>query len=313
MPVTIPQNLPARKVLERENIFVMDEGRAKSQDIRPLKIAILNLMPTKIVTEGQLLRLLSNTPLQLETTLLQMKSHVSKNTPEEHLSAFYRSFDEVRAQKFDGLIITGAPVEQLAFEEVDYWEELCELMDWSRKNVHANLSICWGAQAGLYHCYGVPKRSLPEKLSGVFAHEILRPEHELVRGFDEVFWAPHSRYTTVLVEDVNACDKLELLSSSARAGAFLIASRSRRNVFVMGHVEYDANTLELEWRRDISRGLDPVLPENYFPADNPNLKPKSRWRSSAHLLFSNWLNYFVYQQTPYDITEITEGENNGTR
>lgn len=306
MPVTIPKQLPARRVLERENIFVMEEGRAKSQDIRPLRIAILNLMPTKIVTETQLLRLLSNTPLQLEITFLQMESHVSKNTAEEHLLQFYRGFSQVRDQKFDGLIITGAPVEQMAFEEVDYWQELCELFEWSRTNVHSNLYICWGAQAGLYYRYGIPKRELDRKISGVYTHNILVPQHELLRGFDEEFLAPHSRYTTVDEADILACEKLELLASSPEAGVFLVASKSRRNVFVTGHVEYDADTLALEYRRDLARGIDPEIPEHYFPDDDPKREPRNHWRSSAHLLFSNWLNYFVYQQTPYDISEIKE-------
>ncbi len=308
MPVTIPKKLPARKVLEKENIFVMEEGRAKSQDIRPLRIAILNLMPTKIVTETQLLRLLSNTPLQLEITFLQMESHVSKNTAEEHLLQFYQGFSQVKDQKFDGLIITGAPVEQLPFEKVDYWEELCELFEWARKNVHSNLYICWGAQAGLYHRYGIEKHDLPKKLSGVYSHNILVPEHELLRGFDSEFLAPHSRYTTVSEEDIRACDKLELLVSSPEAGAVIIASKSRRNVFVTGHVEYDAETLATEYFRDVDRGISPEIPENYFPDDDPTKAPKNRWRSAAHLLFANWLNYFVYQQTPYDITEIKEAK-----
>ncbi len=306
MPVTISKDLPARKVLESENIFVMDEGRAKSQDIRPLHIAILNLMPTKIVTETQLLRLLSNTPLQLEITLVQMKTHVSKHTPASYLKQFYRTFDEIKNENFDGLIVTGAPVEHLAFENVDYWDELCELFDWSRSHVHSNLMICWGAQAGLYYYYGIPKRELQEKLSGVYAHKILKPKHELVRGFDEVFWAPHSRYTTVSVDDVKRHEKLELVSASDLAGAFLIVSRSRRNVFVTGHVEYDANTLKLEYERDLKKGLSPKIPEHYFPENDPARRPQSIWRSSAHLLFSNWLNYFVYQQTPYQLSEIKE-------
>ena len=306
MPVTIPKTLPARSVLEAENIFVMDEGRAKSQDIRPLRIAILNLMPTKIVTETQLLRLLSNTPLQLEITFLQMESHVSKNTAEEHLLQFYQGFSQVKDRKFDGLIITGAPVEQMAFEEVDYWEELCELFEWARKNVHSNLYICWGAQAGLYHRYGIAKRDLPAKLSGVYSHRIVSPDHELVRGFDEEFWAPHSRYTTVSTEDILACEKLELIAESEEAGALLIASKSRRNVFVTGHVEYDWDTLSTEYFRDLKKGIDPAIPENYFPDNDPTKQPKNRWRSSAHLLFANWLNYFVYQQTPYDINNIEE-------
>ncbi len=306
MPVTIPKELPARRVLEQENIFVMEEGRAKSQDIRPLRIAILNLMPTKIVTETQLLRLLSNTPLQLEITFLQMESHVSKNTAEEHLLQFYQGFSQVKDRKFDGLIITGAPVEQMAFEEVDYWQELCELFEWARKNVHSNLYICWGAQAGLYYRYGIQKRDLEKKLSGVYRHRILMPSHELLRGFDEEFLAPHSRYTTVSEEDVLACEKLDLLSSSEEAGAFLIASKSRRNVFVTGHVEYDADTLSTEYFRDLKKGISPEIPQNYFPEDDPSREPKNRWRSAAHLLFSNWLNYFVYQQTPYDINTIEE-------
>jgi len=305
MPIRIPNLLPASEILEKENIFTMNETRAVHQDIRPLQIVVLNLMPTKVVTETQLCRLLSNTPLQIYITLLKMSTHNSKNTSAEYLDFFYKSFDEIRGSKFDGMIITGAPVENLEFEEVDYWEELCEIMAWSKKNVHSTMYICWGAQAGLYFNYGIKKYPTDRKVFGVFEHKVLNPSHELVRGFDETFLAPHSRHSFVTKEDVLACPKVELLSYSDKAGVFLVASKSRRNVFVTGHVEYDYNTLALEYFRDKNKGLDIAIPENYFPDDDPGKRPLNRWRSHAHLLFSNWMNYFVYQQTPFDISAIT--------
>ncbi|MBQ7474742.1 MAG: homoserine O-succinyltransferase [Clostridia bacterium] len=304
MPIKIPHGLPAWDALQRENIFVMDESRAVSQDIRPLRLLVLNLMPTKITTETQLMRLLSNTPLQIELVLLRTISHRSQNTPEEHMEAFYRTFDEVRNDRFDGLIITGAPVENLGFEEVDYWEELCGIMNWSKSSVFSTLHICWAAQAGLYHHYGVPKYALPEKRSGVFLHDNLMPEHPLMRGFDEQFWAPHSRHTEVRAEDIEATGKLEILASSKEAGVYIVSSKKRRLFYVMGHSEYDTGTLGEEYRRDLLRGMDPHVPDHYYPEDDPSGQPRNIWRAHAHLLFSNWLNYFVYQNTPYDLSRL---------
>jgi len=306
MPIKIPTGLPAREILQKENIFVMDESRAVKQDIRPLKLAILNLMPTKIVTETQIIRLLSNTPLQIELTLLKTATHVSLNTSGEHMQAFYRTFDEVKHEKFDGLIITGAPVENLDFSEVDYWDELCEILDWSKKNVYSTLHICWAAQAGLWHHYGIPKYSLPEKMFGVFSHRTLEPNHPLLRGFDETFVAPHSRHTEIRREDIEKCDKVEILAESDEAGVYIVASKKRRLFYVTGHSEYDAGTLAAEYFRDVSKGLDIEVPKHYFPGDNPENMPKNVWRSHAHLLFSNWLNYFVYQSTPYDLNTMEE-------
>ena len=293
-------------MMTEENIFVMDEGRAASQDIRPLKVAILNLMPTKITTEAQIIRVLSNTPLQIDITLLTMETHKSTNTPEEHMKAFYRNFSEVKDEKFDGLIITGAPVENLEFDDVDYWDELCEIMRWSKKNVYSTLHICWAAQAGLFYHYGVKKYKLPEKMSGVFTHKNLAPAHPLLRGFDEEFAAPHSRHTEVRREDIEATGKLDILAESEEAGIYIVASKKRRLLYVTGHSEYDAETLKLEYKRDVSRGLDPKVPRHYFPGDDPAKAPKNTWRAHAHLLFSNWLNYFVYQNTPYDLAKIEE-------
>ncbi|MBE6570206.1 MAG: homoserine O-succinyltransferase [Ruminococcaceae bacterium] len=301
MPIKIPAGLPAGDVLQAENIFVMDEIRATSQDIRPLKLAILNLMPTKIVTETQIIRLLSNTPLQIELTLLKTATHASANTSAEHMEAFYRTFDDVREEKFDGLIITGAPVENLDFTQVDYWDELCEIMRWSKTNVFSTLHICWAAQAGLWFHYGIPKYSLPEKMFGVFEHENLAPEHPLLRGFDETFRVPHSRHTEVRREDIEKCPKVEILSESDEAGVYIVASRKRRLFFVTGHSEYDAGTLNAEYTRDVNKGLNIAVPKHYFKDDDPSNPPKNTWRGHAHLLFSNWLNYFVYQATPYDI------------
>ena len=306
MPIKIQADLPAAATLESENVFVMTHERAEVQDIRPLKIAILNLMPTKVETETQLLRVLSNTPLQADVTLLHMASHLSKNTPATYLETFYKTFEEIRNEKFDGMIITGAPVERLDFEKVDYWDELCEIMAWSRKNVYSTLHICWGAQAGLYYHYGVPKHPLPQKISGIFRHRVLRPLHPLVRGFDDDFWAPHSRYTEVRREDIEKCPELEILTESDVAGVHLIAAKNGRQIFVTGHEEYDRNTLKEEYLRDVKKGLRPPMPRNYFPDDDPRQEPPFVWRSHAFLLFSNWLNYFVYQNTPSEIGRISE-------
>ena len=304
MPITVPASLPARAVLEKENIFVMDEHRAQHQDIRPLKILILNLMPTKQATEAQLLRCLSNTPIQIEPELLQTSTYTPKNTPQEHLLSFYKTFREVSANRYDGMIITGAPVEQMPFEQVEYWGELCEIMEWSKANVHSVLHICWGAQAGLYYHYGLPKRALPEKLSGIYLHSLQRPKLPLVRGFDDRFYAPHSRHTEVSVADVLAHQELELIALSDRAGVYIVAAHSGRQIFVTGHPEYDAETLALEYRRDSDKGLSPAVPFNYFPGDDPTQLPLNLWRSHANLLYSNWLNYYVYQSTPYDLGQL---------
>lgn len=304
MPIKIADKLPATKQLAKENIFVMTEKRAARQDIRPLKIAIVNLMPEKIKTETQLLRLLSNSPLQVEVDLIQMSSHISKNTSEEHLSAFYKEFSDIKDSKFDGMIITGAPVENMEFEMVDYWAELSEIMEWSKTHVTSTLHICWGAQAGLYYHYGIPKYPLEQKCSGVFRHKVRRKTAKLVRGFDNVFYAPHSRHTEVRAEDINKVPELEILSDSQEAGVYIVTTKKGRQIFVMGHSEYDADTLKNEYFRDLEKGLNPVIPANYFPKNDPTKKPVVRWRSHAHLLFSNWLNYFVYQITPYNIDEI---------
>ncbi len=304
MPIRIPDNLPAVETLNSENIFVMSEDRAYHQDIRPLKIAILNIMPTKITTETQLLRLLGNTPLQVEIVLLHPASHMSKNTPEEHLETFYKTFDEIQGEHFDGLIITGAPVEQMPFEDVNYWEELERIMDWSKKNVYSTLHICWGAQAGLYYHYGIPKRDLPKKMFGVFEHNKIKEHVKLLRGFDDVFFVPHSRHTEITHEDVAMIDKLEILAESKEAGVYLVASKDGRHIFATGHSEYDPYTLKLEYERDVERGMDIEVPKNYFPGDDPTKEPIVRWRGHGNLLFLNWLNYYVYQETPYDLTSI---------
>jgi homoserine O-succinyltransferase len=282
----------------------MDDRRAMTQDIRPLKIAILNLMPTKEVTETQLLRLLGNTPLQIEITLLTMASHVSSNTSQEYLNAFYRTFESVRDQKFDGLVITGAPVENMPFDEVDYWPELVSIMEWSRTHVFSTLHICWGSQAALYHHYGIDKHRLDDKAFGIFEHRVLNQHHKLVRGFDEVFFAPHSRHTTIYKEDILKIPELEILAESDEAGVFLVASRDGRTMYVSGHAEYDADTLDREYKRDLSRGLKIEVPKNYYPDNDPARPPRVTWRAHANLLFVNWLNYFVYQETPYDIEKI---------
>ncbi len=307
MPIKIPNQLPATSTLEAENIFVMTETRAITQDIRPLQILLLNLMPTKVDTETQLARVLGNSPLQIELELIAPKSHVSKNTSQEHMLSFYQSFDDVKNRTFDGLIITGAPVEQMPFEEVDYWPELCEIMEWSKQHVHSTLHICWGAQAGLYYHYGIPKRELPEKLFGVFRHTVEEPNFILFRGFDDQFWVPHSRNTTVRREDIESVPELKVLAASPEAGVYAVKTDQCRQVFLMGHAEYDRDTLKREYLRDVEAGVPIHLPENYFPDNDPTRDPVVNWRSCAHLLYSNWLNYCVYQTAPYDIREIHNG------
>ncbi|MBE6788678.1 MAG: homoserine O-succinyltransferase [Ruminococcaceae bacterium] len=304
MPIKIPNKLPAVKTLTDENIFVMTETRAISQDIRPLKLLLLNLMPTKIDTETQFSRLLGNTPLQIELELIHTKTHKSKNTSQEHLLAFYKTFDDIKDRNFDGMIITGAPVEQMEFEEVTYWDELCQIMEWSKTHVHSTMHICWGAQAGLYYHFGIQKHPLEKKLFGVFPHTVDRKSSILFRGFDDVFMAPHSRHTTINRSDIEAEPKLKLLASSEEAGVYAIATEGGRQVFITGHSEYDADTLLKEYLRDKNSGLPIEVPENYFPNDDDSKAPVVSWRSHANLLFSNWLNYFVYQTTPYDITQI---------
>ena len=304
MPIKIPNELPAVKTLENENIFVMTETRAITQDIRPLKILILNLMPTKVDTETQLSRLLGNSPLQVEIELIHTESHKSKNISEEHLLAFYKQFSEVRDRYFDGMIITGAPVEKMEFEEVDYWDELCEIMEWSKTHVHSTLHICWGAQAGLYYHYGIKKKPLSEKLSGVYPHVVDYKRSILFRGFDDVFYVPHSRYTTVDRADVEAVWDLRILASSEKAGVYAVTTRKGRQIFLTGHSEYDPDTLNKEYTRDKNLGINPKIPENYFPGDDDTKKPLATWRGHATLLFTNWLNYFVYQTTPYNIEDI---------
>ncbi len=304
MPIKIQNDLPAIKILESENIFVMQEDRATTQDIRPLKIVIVNLMPTKVETETQLMRLLGNSPLQVEVELMQMQSHKSKNTSDEHLTKFYKTFDEVRHEKFDGMIITGAPVEQMPFEEVDYWEELCEVFEWAKKNVYSTMFICWGAQAGLYYRYGIEKYELPKKLFGIYNHMILNPKHPLMRGFDDFFLVPHSRYTGIRPGDVEAVPELEILATSRKAGAAIICSKNGREFYLLGHCEYDYDTLAREYYRDVEKGLNIRMPYNYFPENNVNRKPIMTWRSHGSLLYANWLNYYLYQQTPYDLEDL---------
>jgi homoserine O-succinyltransferase/O-acetyltransferase len=300
MPINIPHNLPAKEILEKENIFVMDEKRAYSQDIRPLNILILNIMPEKEKAETQLLRLLGNTPLQVNITFLRPATHEAKTTKKSHLDQFYVTFDLVKNRKFDGMIITGAPVEQLRFEEVNYWEELKEIMEWTKTNITSTLHICWGAQAGLYYHYGIPKFPLPKKCSGVYKHRLLQKNVKLLRGFDDIFYAPHSRYTDVHAEDILKIKELSLLSISDEAGVYLVASIDGKQIFLTGHPEYDATTLKEEYERDIAKGINIHLPENYFPNNDPKNSPLHTWRSHAHLLFANWLNYYVYQETPFD-------------
>lgn len=304
MPIQIPNDLPAAGTLQQENIFVMPENRALTQDIRPLEIVLLNLMPTKITTETQLSRLLGNTPLQVHLELMHTTTHESKNVSQEHLLTFYKSFDELKDRKFDGMVITGAPVEQMEFEDVDYWPELCRIMEWSKTNVHSTFHICWGAQAGLYYHYGIKKHPLPEKLFGVYEHKADYKRSILLRGFDDTFWVPHSRHTSINREDVEAIPGLRVVASSEKAGVYAVMSKQGRQIFVTGHSEYDPETLRNEYLRDKNLGLDIHVPENYFPGNDDTREPYVRWRGHANLLFSNWLNYFVYQTTPYDIMSI---------
>lgn len=304
MPIKIPDSLPARAVLESENIFVMTEYRAMHQDIRPLNVLILNLMPTKIVTETQLLRKLSNTPLQIQVELLRTSSYRSRNTDSDHLESFYTTFEQVRDRRFDGMIITGAPVENMEFQQVDYWEELCEIMEWSKTHVHSTLHICWGAQAGLYYHHGIEKRSLPKKFFGVYETMVLKPSSPLFRGFDDIFYAPNSRYTEIWKADILKVPELELVAYSPEAGVYAVKSQDSRQFFVMGHPEYDPDTLAKEYWRDRNKGLDIEVPEHYFPGDNPDKPPVVRWRSAGQLLYTNWLNYYVYQTTPYNLANV---------
>lgn len=301
MPIKIPDSLPAKEILSGENIFVMDESRAYQQDIRPLRIALLNLMPTKETTETQLLRLLSNSPLQVDIYLLHTRSHTSKNTSAEYLNAFYKTFPEVKHLRFDGLIVTGAPVETMDFEDVNYWEEIQEIFEWSKSNVTSTMHICWASQAGLYHHFGVPKVDLPEKCFGVFPHTLNKNNVQLLRGFDELYFAPHSRHTEVRREDIENVPELEILSESEDAGIYIVATKDGKQIFVTGHSEYDPLSLKWEYDRDIARGMDIAVPKNYYPNDDPTRTPPSIWRAHANLLFSNWLNYYVYQETPYDL------------
>ena len=308
MPIKIPNGLPARETLESENIFVMPETRAQTQQIRPLRIALLNLMPTKIVTETQLSRLLGNTPLQVELELVQVSSHKSKNTSEEHMLAFYKTFDEVADQYYDGMIITGAPVEQMPFEQVEYWEELCRIMEWTKTHVHSTFHICWGAQAGLFYHFGIDKVPLEKKMFGVFPHKVVYKNPILLRGFDDEFYVPHSRHTTIRREDVAAVPEIKILAESEEAGLYAMATQGGKQVFITGHSEYDWDTLNREYVRDKNAGLPIEVPKNYFPNDDDTQMPVVRWRGHANLLYSNWLNYFVYQSTPYDVMAIGRGE-----
>ena len=304
MPIKIPSELPAFSLLESENVFVMPEERAIIQDIRPLKILILNLMPTKIDTENQLLRLLGNSPLQVDIELLQTATHKSKNTSQSHLENFYKTFDQIRDNSYDGMIITGAPVEMLPFEDVDYWAELCEIMEWSKKNVYSTFHICWGAQAGLYYHFGIDKHELGGKISGIYSHSVLNPRHPLMRGFDDYFTMPHSRYTGVYREDIEKHNELEILAISRCAGVSVVCNKNGRQFFVMGHAEYDRNTLAGEYFRDVNKGIHPSIPFNYFPNNDPMERPVMTWKSNANLLYTNWLNYYVYQQTPYHLEDL---------
>ncbi|MBP1962397.1 homoserine O-acetyltransferase MetA [Paenibacillus aceris] len=301
MPIKIPDNLPAKEILNQENIFTMDESVAYHQDIRPLRIALLNLMPTKETTETQLLRLIGNTPLQVEFVLLHPKTHTSKNTSAEHLELFYKTFDDIKEEKLDGMIITGAPVEQMEFEDVNYWEELTQILNWSKENVTSTLHICWAAQAGLYHHFGVRKFALDNKMFGVFPHTVEVPNTKLLRGFDEVFHVPQSRHTDVRREDIEQCSELEILSQSEDSGVYIVATRDGKHIFVTGHSEYDANSLKWEYDRDVSKGLSIEIPKNYYPNNDPSRQPYNTWRAHANLLFSNWLNYYVYQETPFEL------------
>lgn len=307
MPVKIPTTLPARAILENENVFVMGEERASTQDIRAMRVAILNLMPTKIATETQILRLLSNSALQVEITLLHTATYESRNTDAEHLLNHYLTFDEIQNQKFDGLIITGAPVEQMPFEEVDYWDELTRIMNWAEANVESTFHICWGAQAGLYHRYGIPKYDLPHKMFGVYEHRVLSPTESLLRGFDDIFLAPHSRHTEIRRADIDKVGDLQILAESDEAGVYIVATKDGRHIFVTGHSEYDPLTLKSEYDRDINKGLPIHVPQNYYPKNDPTKHPQVRWRGHANLLYANWLNYYVYQVTPFDPNEIPQG------
>jgi homoserine O-succinyltransferase/O-acetyltransferase len=304
MPLNLPEQLPAVEILKKENIFVMDSGRASEQDIRPLRIVILNLMPLKITTETDLIRLLSNTPLQLEIDFMKLKSHTSKNTPIEHMMQFYKSFYKMRHQNYDGMIITGAPVEQLDFEEVTYWEEMKEIFDWASTHVTSTMYICWAAQAGLHHSYGIPKYPLDKKMFGSFLHTINDPHNPIFRGFDDVFHVPHSRHTEIRREDILKVPELTLLSESPDAGVYMVMARNGREFYITGHSEYSPNTLDTEYKRDLSKGLDIQIPRNYYTDNDPSKAPLVNWRAHANLLFTNWLNYFVYQETPFDITQI---------
>ena len=304
MPLTLPDKLPAIELLKKENIFVMDTTRAASQDIRPLRIAVLNLMPLKITTETDLVRLLSNSPLQIELSFMKVKSHTSKNTPVEHMQAFYTDFEEMRQHKYDGFIITGAPVEHLDFEEVGYWEEMTEIFEWARHNVTSTLYICWAAQAGLYHYYGVPKYPLEKKKFGIFKHTVANPELPIFRGFDDEFYVPHSRHTEVRREDIERCPELSILAESEESGVYMVMAREGREIFLTGHSEYSPLTLDTEYRRDLGKGLPIEMPQHYYPNDDPNQPPLVRWRGHANLLFNNWLNYYVYQATPYRLEDI---------
>ena len=304
MPLNLPDRLPAIELLKKENIFVFDHSRASRQDIRPLRIVVLNLMPLKITTETDLVRLLSNTPLQIELSFMKLRSHTPKNTPVEHMKAFYKDFELMSDERFDGMIITGAPVEQMPFEEVSYWSEVSAIFDWARTHVTSTLYICWAAQAGLYHHYGVPKHDLPHKMFGIFEHTVNRPLLPIFRGFDDVFYVPHSRHTEIRREDIERCPELDILSESPEAGVYMVMARGGREFFVTGHSEYSPYTLDGEYKRDLAKGLSIDMPRNYYRGDDPSQPPLVRWRAHANLLFSNWLNYYVYQETPYDINEI---------
>jgi homoserine O-succinyltransferase len=307
MPINIPQSLPAYKTLKAENIFILSAEAAAEQDIRPLQVAIVNLMPTKIETETQLMRLLSNTPIQVDITLIKTASHTSKNTALEHMEAFYTTFDKIKHRKFDAMVITGAPVEKLDFKQVDYWQELCDIMEWTKSNVYSTMHICWGAQAGLYYHYGVSKRQLPQKLSGIYPHKVLsdKRNHPLLKGFDEVFHVPQSRYTEVVRENIDTNDSLHILAESELSGIHIIADKTNRQFFVTGHAEYDADTLKNEYTRDVAKGINPQIPYNYFPDNNPDKEPLYTWRGHASLMYSNWLNFCVYQDVPFDIEKIS--------
>jgi homoserine O-succinyltransferase len=304
MPIIIPNSLPAAKTLKKENIFIMHEKRAATQDIRPLKILIVNLMPTKIATETQLARVLANSPLQVELTLLRMEAHASQNTPEDHLVAFYKTFDEIVHERFDGMILTGAPVETMDFERVDYWHELSELFEYAKTNVYSSMFICWGAQAALHYYYDIPKHPLKSKVFGVFEHKVVRPLNPLMRGFDEIFYAPHSRHTTIKKEDVKKVPEVRILAESKEVGLHILATDNGRQIFILGHQEYDKETLYGEYKRDLDKGLPIEVPKHYFRDDDPEKEILFRWRSHASLLFTNWLNYYVYQETPYDLEEL---------